>query len=67
MPKFQKYEGRNDSFKKHVERFIESMGPYVHDTDLCLKEFMKSPTHRVYTWYVNLKVSSVWDWAYFFS
>lgn len=45
--------------KKHVVRFIDSMGPYAHNTDLFLREFSKFLTDRVYTWYINLKPGAV--------
>lgn len=39
------------------------MGPFTHDTELCLREFSKSLTNRAYTWYVNWKPISVHDWS----
>lgn len=40
------------------------MGPFAYDTTLCLREFSKSSTNRAYSWYPNLKPSSVHDFEH---
>ena len=46
----------------HVSKFIDSMGPYVGNGDLCLREFSKSLCDRAYTWYTTLPPGSVRSW-----
>lgn len=55
---FQKFDGRNGNQREHVACFLDSMGPYAHDIDFCLREFSKSLIDRRYAWYVNL--SQIW-------
>lgn len=42
-------------------RFLDLMGPFVHDATLCLRKLFESLTYRAYPWYVNLKPGSVRD------
>jgi hypothetical protein len=46
----------------HVSKFIDSMGPYAGDGDLCIREFSKSLDDRAYTWYTTLRPGSVRSW-----
>ena len=46
----------------HVSKFIDSMGPYASNSDLCLQEFSKSLDDRAYTWYTTLPPGSVRSW-----
>ena len=39
---FAQYDGRKGSVIKHVNKFIDSLGPYAVDEDLCLLEVSKS-------------------------
>lgn len=39
VPKFQKFDGRKGDTKEHVSRFLDSLGKYTKDLDLCLQEF----------------------------
>lgn len=48
-------------------RFLDLMGLFSHDVNLCLREFSKSLTDRAYTWYVNLKPGSVRNWEHLMS
>ena len=50
---FTQYDGRKEGAIKHVNKFIDTPGPYVADEDLCLWEFSKSLCDRAYTWYIN--------------
>lgn len=61
VPKFQKYDALNGNSNEHIVRFLESMDQHSHDIDLYLKEFSRSLIDRVYTWYVNLKPSTIRD------
>ena len=61
-PKFHPFDGRNGSAVKHMSRFIHTMGPYVGDRELCLREFAKSLVDRAYTWYTTLKPGSIKTW-----
>lgn len=45
-PQFHKFEDRRGNKRKHVVRFLESMGAYDHDDDLCMKNFMTSRSER---------------------
>ena len=52
---FVQYDGRKGSAVEHVSKFIDTLGPYVVDEDLCLREFSKSLCDRAYTWYIGPK------------
>ena len=56
---FAQYDGRKGSAVEHVSKFIDTLGPYVADEDLCLREFSKSLCDRAYTWYIGLKPRSI--------
>ena len=56
---FTQYDGRKGSTIEHVSKFIDIVGPYTVDKDLCLREFSKSLCDRVYTWYIDLKPGSI--------
>ena len=57
--KFHPFEGMNRSDVEHVSRFIHTMGPYVGDKELCLREFAKSLVDKAYTWYTTLRLGSI--------
>ena len=59
---FALYDGRKGSVVEHVSRFINTLGPYVVDEDLCLWEFSKSLCDCVYTWYISLKLGLIPTW-----
>ena len=59
---FAQYDGRKGSVVKHVNKFIETLGPYTADENLCLREFSKSLCDRAYTWYIGLKLGSILTW-----
>ena len=61
-PKFHPFDGRNESVVEHVSRFIHTMGPYVGDKELCLREFTKSVVDIAYTWYITLRLGSIKTW-----
>ena len=61
-PKFHPFDGRNRSAMEHVSWFIDTLGPYAGDKELCLKEFAKSLVDRAYTWYTNLRPGSIKTW-----
>uniref|UniRef100_A0A2N9H7Y4 RNA-directed DNA polymerase n=1 Tax=Fagus sylvatica TaxID=28930 RepID=A0A2N9H7Y4_FAGSY len=46
----------------HISKFIDSMGAYAGNGDLCLREFSKSLDDRAYTWYTTLPPGSVKVW-----
>ena len=46
---FAQYDGRKGSVVKHVSKFIDTLGLYAADEDLCLWEFSKSLCDRAYT------------------
>ncbi|CAL8137096.1 unnamed protein product [Prunus armeniaca] len=58
-PNFVLFNGRNESPKEHVNRFIDALGPHVGDYNLRLREFSKSLTDRAYTWYMTLAPGSI--------
>ena len=41
-PTFSCFDGRKGSALVHVSKFLDSMGPYAGNGDLCLREFSKS-------------------------
>lgn len=49
IPKFQKYDRQKSITKEHVVGFLEFMGPYAHDANLCLKGLSKSLMNRANT------------------
>ena len=46
----------------HISKFIDLMGPYAGNGDLCLREFSKSLDDRAYRWYTTLPPWSVRSW-----
>jgi hypothetical protein len=46
----------------HISKFIDSMGAYAGNGDLCLREFSKSLDDRAYTWCTTLPPRSVKTW-----
>ena len=44
---------------EHVSKFIDTLGPYTADEDLCLRELSKSLCDQSYTWYIGLKPGSI--------
>ena len=59
---FAQYDGRKGSAVEYVSKFIDTLGPYAADKDLCLREFSKSLCDRAYTWYIGLKPGSILTW-----
>ena len=53
-PTFALYDGRKGNAMEHVSKFMNSIGPFVGDRELFLREFSKSLTDRAYTWYSTL-------------
>jgi hypothetical protein len=62
VPTFSRFDGRKGSALVHISKFIDSMGAYVGNGDLCLREFSKSLDDRAYTWYTTLPPESVKVW-----
>jgi hypothetical protein len=62
VPTFSRFDGRKGSALVHISKFIDSMGAYASDGDLCLREFSKSLNDRAYTWYTTLPPGSVKAW-----
>uniref|UniRef100_A0A2N9H9G0 Retrotransposon gag domain-containing protein n=1 Tax=Fagus sylvatica TaxID=28930 RepID=A0A2N9H9G0_FAGSY len=57
VPTFSRFDGRKGSALLHISKFIDSMGAYVGNGDLCLREFSKSLDDRAYIWYTTLPPS----------
>ena len=47
---------------EHVNKFMDSMGPFIGDRKFCLREFSKSLIDRAYTWYSTLQPNSIPTW-----
>uniref|UniRef100_A0A2N9G206 Integrase catalytic domain-containing protein n=1 Tax=Fagus sylvatica TaxID=28930 RepID=A0A2N9G206_FAGSY len=64
LPEKNQHEKENNegSALEHVSKFLDAMGPYVGDSNLCLREFSKSLTNRTYTWYATLQPASMKTW-----
>jgi len=45
-----------------MSKFVDTLGPYATDEDLCLREFSKSLCNRAYTSYMGLKLVSIPTW-----
>ena len=58
-PTFSLYDGRKGNAIEHVNKFLDSMGPFAGNGDLCLREFSKSLTDHAYTWYSTLQLGSI--------
>ena len=61
-PTFSLYDGRKGNAIEHVNKFLDSMGPFAGNGDLCLREFSKSLIDRAYTWYSILQPGSIATW-----
>uniref|UniRef100_A0A2N9EPF1 Reverse transcriptase domain-containing protein n=1 Tax=Fagus sylvatica TaxID=28930 RepID=A0A2N9EPF1_FAGSY len=59
---FSCFDGRKGSALVHISKFIDSMGAYAGNGDLCLREFSKSLDDRAYTWCTTLPPGSVKTW-----
>jgi hypothetical protein len=59
VPTFSHFDGRKGSTLVHISKFIDSMGAYAGNDDLCLCEFSKSLDDRAYIWYTTLLPRSV--------
>ena len=44
---------------EHINKFLDSMGPFVAHGNLCLREFSKFLVDRAYTWYTVLPAGSI--------
>lgn len=62
VPKLQKFDGSKCNTREHTVHLLDSMDPFAHNNDLCLRKFSKSLTDKAYTWFVNLKQGPVNDW-----
>uniref|UniRef100_A0A2N9IWD6 Integrase catalytic domain-containing protein n=1 Tax=Fagus sylvatica TaxID=28930 RepID=A0A2N9IWD6_FAGSY len=62
VPTFSRFDGRKGSALVHISKFIDSMGVYTGNGDLCLREFSKSLDDRACTWYITLPPRSVKVW-----
>jgi hypothetical protein len=62
VPTFSRFDGRKDSALVHISKFIDSMGAYAGNGDLCLREFSKSLDDRAYIWYTTLPPRLVKTW-----
>uniref|UniRef100_A0A2N9HZY5 Uncharacterized protein n=1 Tax=Fagus sylvatica TaxID=28930 RepID=A0A2N9HZY5_FAGSY len=61
-PTFSRFDGQKGSALVHISKFVDSMGAYAGNGDLCLREFSKSLDDRAYTWYTTLPPGSVKVW-----
>jgi hypothetical protein len=62
VPTFSRFDGSKGSALVHISKFIDSMGAYADNGDLCLREFSKSLDDRAYIWYTALPSGSVKTW-----
>ena len=58
-PTFTLYDRRKGNALEHVNKFLNSIGPFAGNRDLCLREFSKSLTNHAYTWYSTLQPGSI--------
>ena len=61
-PTFSLYDGRKGNAIEHVNKFLDSMGPFAGNGDLCFREFSKSLIDRAQTWYSTLQPGSIATW-----
>jgi hypothetical protein len=62
VPTFSHFDGQKGSALVHINKFIDSMGAYTGNGDLCLREFSKSFDDRAYTWCTTLPPGFVKVW-----
>jgi hypothetical protein len=48
-PTFSRFDGRKGNALVHISKFVDSMGAYAGNGDLCFREFSKSLDDRAYT------------------
>ena len=61
-PTFALYDGRKGNAMGHVNKFMDSIGPFAGDRKFCLREFSKSLIDRAYTWNSTLQPNSIPTW-----
>jgi hypothetical protein len=61
-PTFVLFNGRRGSALEHIRNFLDSMGPFAANGELCLREFSKSLVDRAYIWYTVLPAGSIRTW-----
>lgn len=64
VPNFQRFAGQKGNTIEHVSQFVDAMGMFAYNSELCLMEFSKSLSDRTYIWYLNLKPGLIQDWDY---
>lgn len=62
VPNVQKFDDQRGNIIERVLYFVDAMGPFAHNPELCFREFSKSLTDRAYVWDLNLKPGSIEDW-----
>ena len=62
VPTFSLYDGRRGNALEHVNKFIDTMGLYASDSELCLHEFSKSLFDKAYSWYITIPTGSIESW-----
>ncbi|RYR33157.1 hypothetical protein Ahy_A10g047720 [Arachis hypogaea] len=60
-PTFYKFNG-SGSAKEHILSFLDDLGVFRNHQELKIKEFSKSLTEKVFTWYAKLKTNSINTW-----
>ena len=58
-PTFILYDSCRGSVIEHVSKFLDAMGPYAGNEELCPQEFSKSLTSHAYTWCTTPKPRSI--------
>ena len=61
-PIFALFDGRKESALEHISKFLDSIGPFAVNSELCLLEFSKSLVYRAYSWYTVLPSRSIRMW-----
>ena len=61
-PIFVCYDGRKGNTIEHVSKFLDAMGQYAGNEELCLREFSKSLTDWASTWYTRLPLGPIRNW-----
>ncbi len=61
-PIFVLFDGRRGSVLEHISKFLDSIGPFAINGELCLLEFSKSLVDKAYTWYTVLPSRSIRTW-----
>lgn len=63
VPKLQKFDGRKGNTQEHISRFLDYMGKYASDEELCLRGVLQISEGLSLTCY-QPQSGSIQDWEH---